>query len=87
MADLLSATTGLFHRYHGPEFISHEFTNWARKHDIRIEHIQPSKPQQNAYIERHNRTIRYSWVSKHLFETLEDVQYYATHAVALVLQS
>lgn len=62
----------------GPEFISHEFINWARKHDIRIEYIQPGKPQQNAYIERHNRTVRYSWVSKHLFETLEDVQDYAT---------
>ena len=62
----------------GSEFISHEFTNWAKKRDIRIEYIQPGKPQQNAYIERHNRTIRYSWVSKHLFETLEEVQDYAT---------
>ncbi len=62
----------------GPEFISHEFTQWARKHGIRIEYIQPGKPQKNAYIERHNRTIRYSWVSKHLFDTLEEVQEYAT---------
>ena len=62
----------------GPEFISHEFTRWAEKQGIRIEYIQPGKPQQNAYIERHNRTIRYSWVSKHLFETLEEVQDYAT---------
>ncbi len=62
----------------GPEFISHEFTRWANNHGIRIEYIQPGKPQQNAYIERHNRTIRYSWVSKHLFETLEEVQDYAT---------
>jgi putative transposase len=62
----------------GPEFISHEFTEWALKHKIRIEYIQPGNPQQNAYIERHNRTIRYSWVSKHLFETLEEVQDYAT---------
>lgn len=62
----------------GPEFISHEFARWARMHGIRIEYIQPGKPQQNAYIERHNRTIRYSWVSKHLFETLEEVQDYAT---------
>jgi len=37
-----------------------------------------SKPQQNAYIERHNRTIRFSWVSKHLFDSLEQVQNYAT---------
>jgi putative transposase len=62
----------------GPEFISHEFTGWALKNKIRIEYIQPGNPQQNAYIERHNRTIRYSWVSKHLFETLEEVQAYAT---------
>ncbi len=62
----------------GPEFISHEFTEWAKKHGIRIDYIQPGKPQQNAYIERHTRTIRYSWVSKHLFDTLEEVQDYAT---------
>lgn len=62
----------------GPEFISHEFTQWTKKHGIRIDYIQPGKPQQNAYIERHNRTIRYSWVSKHLFDSLEEVQDYAT---------
>ena len=62
----------------GPEFISHAFTSWAKKHQIRIEYIQPGKPQQNAYIERHNRTIRYSWLSKHLFDTLDEVREFAT---------
>lgn len=62
----------------GPEFISHEFVNWCQKRDIRIEYIQPGNPQQNAYIERTNRTIRYSWLSKHLFESLDEVQDYAT---------
>lgn len=62
----------------GPEFISHEFVGWAQKRGIRIEYIQPGKPQQNAYIERANRTIRYSWLSKHLFDSLEEVQDYAT---------
>ena len=42
----------------GPEFISNEFTQWADQQGIRIEYIQPGKPQQNAYIERANRTIR-----------------------------
>lgn len=41
-----------------PEFISHEFVHWATEHDIHIEYIQPGKPQQNAYIERYNRTMR-----------------------------
>jgi putative transposase len=63
----------------GPEFISHEFVNWAESRGIRIEYIQPGNPQQNAYIERHNRTIRYSWVSKLLFDSLEQVQNYATN--------
>ena len=63
----------------GPEFTSHEFTNWALSKGIRVDYIQPGNPQQNAYIERHNRTIRYSWVSKHLFDTLEQIQNYATN--------
>lgn len=29
--------------------------------------------------ERHNRTFRYSWVSKHIFDSLENVQDYATN--------
>ncbi|OBS09263.1 integrase [Acidihalobacter prosperus] len=62
----------------GPEFVSHEFVSWAMRRDIRIDYIQPGKPQQNAYIERANRTIRYSWLSKHLFDSLEEVQDYAT---------
>ena len=31
---------------------------WAEKQCVRLEHIQPGKPQQNAYIERYNRTVR-----------------------------
>lgn len=42
----------------GPEFISHVLVVWAKKNGIRIEYIQPGDPQQNAYIERANRTIR-----------------------------
>jgi putative transposase len=62
----------------GPEFISHEFTDSAKKRGIRVDYIQPGNPQQNAYIERANRTILYSWLSKYLFETLNEVQDYAT---------
>lgn len=61
-----------------PEFISHEFVRWVTEQGIRIEYIQPGKLQQNAYIEHYNPTIRYSCLSTHLFETLEEVQDYAT---------
>ena len=43
----------------GPEYISHKLQEWANGHDIKLEYIQPGKPQQNAYIERYNRTVRY----------------------------
>ena len=62
----------------GPEFVSKALDEWAYRKQLRLRFIEPGKPQQNAYIERHNKTIRYSWVSKHLFDTLEEVQDYAT---------
>lgn len=30
----------------GPEFISYEFVRWATEYGIRLEYIQPCKPQQ-----------------------------------------
>ena len=39
---------------------------------------QPGKPQQNAYVERYNRTVRYDWLGQHLFENIEEVRDYAT---------
>ena len=62
----------------GPEYISGTLMEWAENRGITLAYIQPGKPQQNAYIERANRTIRYSWLSKHLFDSLEEVQDYAT---------
>lgn len=62
----------------GPEYISHQVKNWALKHNITIQYIQPGKPQQNAYIERYNRTVRYDWLSHYLFESIEEVQLMAT---------
>ena len=62
----------------GPEYISSALVNWAEKQDIRLEYIQPGKPQQNAYIERYNRTVRYAWLSQYLFESIEEVQEFST---------
>lgn len=62
----------------GPEYISHTLQAWAKKHDIQLQYIQPGKPQQNAYIERYNRTVRYDWLAQYLFTSIEEVQDYAT---------
>jgi putative transposase len=62
----------------GPEYISGVLSAWALKRGIRLEYIQPGKPQQNAYIERYNRTVRYDWLAQYLFESIEQVQEFAT---------
>jgi putative transposase len=62
----------------GPEYISGTLMTWAEKHGVRLEHTQPGKPQQNAYIERYNRTVRGEWLSQNIFETIEEAQNQAT---------
>ena len=52
--------------------------SWAEKRNIAMRHIQPEKPQQNAYIERCNRTVRYDWLNQYLFESLVEIQEFAT---------
>jgi transposase InsO family protein len=39
---------------------------WAEKLGTRLKHIQPGNPQQNAYVERYNRTVRYDWLGHYL---------------------
>jgi putative transposase len=46
----------------GTQYISGAIQNWAAEWGIRLEHIQPNNPQQKAYVERFNRTVRYKWL-------------------------
>ena len=62
----------------GPENISGAVRSWAAKRQIRMEYIQPGKPQQNAYVERFNRTVRYEGLSQYCWDNLEEVQLFAT---------
>lgn len=62
----------------GPELISSQMLQWAKHRGITLLHIQPGKPQQNAYVERYNRTVRYDWLAQNLYDDLEQVQQDAT---------
>jgi putative transposase len=62
----------------GPEYISAAIQTWAQEWGIRLEYIQPGKPQQNAYVERFNRTVRYEWLSQYYWTDLAEVQDFAT---------
>jgi putative transposase len=62
----------------GSEYISNQLKAWAEKQRIRLLYIQPGKPQQNAYVERYNRTVRHEWLDQHLFESIEHARETAT---------
>ena len=62
----------------GPEYVSHKLQQWAEANGIALHHIQPGKPQQNAYIERYNRTVRHEWLGQYNFATITEVQNFAT---------
>lgn len=59
----------------GPEFTSQQFVTWCQAHGIELRYIQPGKPDQNAFIERFNRTYRDEILDAHVFEATSDVQW------------
>jgi putative transposase len=58
----------------GSELISGDLGTWARQHAVELRFIQPGKPNQNAYIERFNRTCRDEVLDCYVFETLDEVR-------------
>ena len=66
----------------GPEYISGKLMECASRRKIAVQHIQPGQPQQNACIERYNRTVRHEWLDQYIIqyiiETIEAAQDFAT---------
>lgn len=58
----------------GPEFISLLFQDWLDDNDIEWIKIQKGKPQQNAIVERFNRTYREDVLDANLFFSLQHVE-------------
>jgi putative transposase len=55
----------------GSELTSHAFPDWARERGIALRFIKPGKPNQNAYIERFNKTYREEVLNAYLFESID----------------
>jgi putative transposase len=58
----------------GPEFTAQTFVDWCAAHGAAIHYIQPGKPDQNAYIERFNRSYRTEVLNAHLFESVAELR-------------
>jgi putative transposase len=58
----------------GAEFTSIAFTEWCEEQQIQLWFIEPGKPDQNAFIERFNRTYREEVLDAHLFDSLDQVR-------------
>ena len=58
----------------GPELTATVFTDWAEKRQITLMFIQPGKPNQNAFVERFNRSFRDEVLNAWLFDAVSQVQ-------------
>lgn len=58
----------------GTEFRSKLFQKWLQDHGIEWSKIQKGKPQQNAIVERFNKTYREDVLDAHLFSTIESAR-------------
>jgi len=57
----------------GPDLIAERFMAWCAERGIELRDSQPGKPDQNACIERLNRTDRTEVLNAYVFESLEQV--------------
>jgi putative transposase len=58
----------------GPEMTSQRFSEWCEQERIEVRYIQPGKPDQNAYVERFNRSFRQEVLDAYLFGSIEEAQ-------------
>ena len=58
----------------GPELTSETFAEWCGGHGIDIRYIQPGKPDQNAFIERFNRSYRDGVLDAYVFGSIDEVR-------------
>lgn len=58
----------------GPEFTAYVLREWCEAQAIDPRYIQPGKPDQNAFVERFNRSYREDVLDAYVFASVEEVR-------------
>lgn len=75
--DELVATRGapeLIVSDNGPEFTGKALDEWAYRTGVKLHHIRPGKPVENAYVESFNGKLRNECLNQHWFTDLADAR-------------
>jgi putative transposase len=59
---------------YGTEFTSRAILKWASENKVEWHYIDPGKPQQNAFIESFNGSLRDELLNEELFDSLADAR-------------
>lgn len=63
----------------GPEFTGKALHLWAQRAGVVLNHIQPGKPTQNAFVESFNGTFRDDCLNMHWFASLAEARLLIEH--------
>lgn len=58
----------------GPEFTGQALDEWAYRNDVKLDFIDPGKPNQNAFIESFNATLRRDCLNDNWFTSLAEAR-------------
>ena len=58
----------------GTEVTSRAILKWANDNDVEWHYIDPGKPQQNAFIESFNGSLRDEFLNEEIFDNLDDAR-------------
>jgi putative transposase len=71
---IIVSQSALFQRCYGTEFTSQAMLKWADENEVPLHYIDPGKPQQNAFIESFNGSLRDDLLNEEIFDTLDDAR-------------
>jgi putative transposase len=71
---IIASQSALFRRCYGTELTSRAILKWADENKVPWYYIDPGKPQQNAFVESFNGSLRVELLDEEIFDSLEDAR-------------